>query len=76
LKENLLGSLQPGKWADFTILDRNYLTILEEDSPNIKVLATAVGGKFVHVRREIAADVRESPRVHKLSWLLDRDFAK
>ncbi len=61
-RENELGSLGPGKWADFIILDRDYMTIPEDDIPKIQVLATAVGGKFVHVRKEIAADLGESPK--------------
>jgi len=61
-KEKQLGSREAGKWADFSILDRDFLTIPEDDIPHIKVLATVVGGKFVHVRREIATDLGESPK--------------
>jgi len=30
MKEDGLGSLEPDKWADFTVLDRDYLTVPEE----------------------------------------------
>ena len=62
MREDQLGSLEPNKWADFIILDRDYLTVAEEDIPKIQVLATAVGGQFVHVRKDIAADLNESPK--------------
>ena len=61
-REKELGSLEAGKWADFIILDRDYLTVAEDDIPGIRVLATAVGGKFVHVGREIASDLGETPK--------------
>ncbi|MBI4464465.1 MAG: amidohydrolase family protein [Acidobacteria bacterium] len=62
LREDQIGSLKPGKWADFIILDRDYLAVPEDDIPKILVLATALGGKFVHVRKEIAAELGESPK--------------
>ncbi len=47
-KEKLIGSLEQGKFADFIVLDRDYLTIPEAEMPKIKVLDTVVGGKFVY----------------------------
>ena len=47
LKEKELGSLEPGKMADFIVLDRDYFTIPEQEIAKTKVLLTALGGKVV-----------------------------
>jgi predicted amidohydrolase YtcJ len=48
LKENLLGSLERGKFADLIVLNRDYLSVPEKDIGGIKVVLTLVGGKIVH----------------------------
>ena len=49
LKENVLGTLEPGKFADFIVLDKDILSIPEDQIPAVRVLLTAVGGKPVHL---------------------------
>ncbi|MBI4481346.1 MAG: amidohydrolase family protein [Acidobacteria bacterium] len=57
LREKTLGTLEPGKFADFIVLDRDYLTIPEGDIPNIRVLMTAVDGRPVHLVPSLAREI-------------------
>ncbi len=47
-EENLKGSVEVGKLADFAILSQDILTIPEEQIPATEVLYTIVGGKVVY----------------------------
>jgi predicted amidohydrolase YtcJ len=49
-QEHLLGSLTPGKYADFVILDRDIMTIAAPDILGAQVLATYIGGKAVYLK--------------------------
>ena len=54
LREDVLGSLEPGKWADLVVIDRDFLSIPNEHINLIKVLLTVVGGKLVHTEARFA----------------------
>ena len=47
-QESNLGSIQPGKYADLVVLDRDYFTVPADRIKDIKPLMTMVGGKIVY----------------------------
>ncbi|WP_432410174.1 amidohydrolase [Rasiella sp. SM2506] len=46
-EEGEKGTIEPGKAADFTILDRNIMEVPADSIPKIKVLATFINGEMV-----------------------------
>ena len=61
LREKTLGMLEPNSYADFLILDRDYLTIPEADIPKIQILMTVVGGRPVHLGADVAREFGMQP---------------
>ncbi len=47
-EEDHRGSIEPGKLADFAILTDDFLTVPVEKIPNMKALATYIGGQEVY----------------------------
>ena len=57
LKEKELGTLEPGKLADFVVLSKDYFTIPEAEIPTVMPLMTVLGGKTIVLREELARDI-------------------
>jgi len=51
-EEDIKGSIEPGKYADFAVLDKDILTCDPDEIHKIKVLETYVDGKKVYERDE------------------------
>jgi predicted amidohydrolase YtcJ len=51
-QEDRLGSLEPGKWADFIVIDQDFFTIPASEVDDIVVLQTWVAGEMVYERCE------------------------
>jgi hypothetical protein len=47
-QESVMGSITPGKYADFVVLDRDIMQVSEPDILRARVLSTWVGGKPVY----------------------------
>jgi predicted amidohydrolase YtcJ len=67
LREKQVGRLAPGSYADFIVIDRDFLTIPEDDIPKIQVLMTIVGGKTIHLGPELARELGTQP-VGPTAW--------
>ncbi len=49
-QENNIGSIQPGKYADLLVLNKDYLTVPITEIRNLFPVATMVAGKFVFMK--------------------------
>ena len=47
-RENDLGSIQPGRFADLVVTDKDYLTVPADQIKDIKSVLTVVGGRIVY----------------------------
>ncbi|MEE2822915.1 MAG: amidohydrolase family protein [Acidobacteriota bacterium] len=61
LRENQLGSIEPGKLADLVVLDRDYMTIPEKEIAKIQALMTILGGETMYVHSDFADEIDIRP---------------
>ncbi len=57
INEKNVGTLEPGKYADFVVLNKDYFTIPEAEIGSVYPLMTVLGGKPVVVRDEASKDL-------------------
>ncbi len=54
LAEDTLGTLEPGKYADFAVLDQDFFTVPVDEIPEMEVIMTGLGGEVVYDRDQLA----------------------
>jgi predicted amidohydrolase YtcJ len=69
LKEKELGTLEPGKLADFVVLSKDYFTVPEPEIPSVYPLMTVVGGKTIVLRDELARELGTSAIGPQLNFI-------
>ena len=47
MAEDTIGTLEAGKYADFTVLDQDFFTIPIDEVLNIKAIMTGLSGEIV-----------------------------
>lgn len=57
-EENVKGSIEPGKYADFVVIDRDILTCPIDDIKDTKVLMTVIGGKVVFETNDVNSRIK------------------
>jgi predicted amidohydrolase YtcJ len=67
LKAKELGSLEAGKFADLIVLDRDYMTIPEDDISEIRPLLTMMGGKMIFLRTDFSTEYNLKPAGAEIS---------
>lgn len=71
LREKQIGTLEPGKLADFVVFDKDYFTIPEKDIPTVIPLMTVMGGKTQVLREELAKELGTEPVGPQLHFRFD-----
>ena len=56
LKGDKMGSLEPGKWADLAVLDRDFMATPPEQMSAVQPQMTMVGGKIVFAHPQFAQE--------------------
>ena len=60
-REGVLGSVEVGKLADFTVLDKDIIALPTRDIPAARVLYTIVGGRIIYERGPRPQPGRDAP---------------
>ena len=71
LKGDKLGSLEPGKLADLVVLDKDYMTIPEDEIKNIQPQLTIFDGRPVFVHTNFAQEYNWRPKGAVISTYKD-----
>ena len=56
-RKSVLGSLEPGKLADYLVLNKDYFSVDSKLIKTVRPLMTVVGGKKVYLDPEFAAEL-------------------
>ena len=66
VREDKIGSLEEGKWADFIVIDQDYFRVPEKEIADIQVLLTVLGGEVIYANPDFGARGSRSFQVPRL----------
>ena len=61
LREKQIGTIAPGKWADFVVLNKDYFTVPVEEIANTIPYMTVTGGKIRFLHKDFAPQIGKQP---------------
>ena len=61
LRDKELGTIAPGRYADFVILNKDYFSVPENELPTVFPVMTVLGGKTIVLRSEYAKELGTNP---------------
>ncbi len=72
MKEDELGSLEPGKYADLLVLNQDYFSVPVEELDHTYPLLTVMGGEIRYLRTEYAQELGMEPVGYQLRYSWER----
>jgi predicted amidohydrolase YtcJ len=61
LRAEVLGTLEPRKWADLIVLNQDYFSVPEKEISDVRPLLTMVGGKIAYLDSGFASELGRQP---------------
>jgi predicted amidohydrolase YtcJ len=74
LKEKEIGTLEPGKLADFLVLNKDYFTVPESEIGGVFPLMTVLGGKTIVLRKELADEIGQTAVGPQIQFLAQTKY--
>ncbi len=74
IREDKIGSLEPGKLADFVVLNKDYFTIPEGEIPTVFPVLVSLGGKTTVLRKELADEWGVQPIGPQMEWEFETEW--
>lgn len=71
LRGDKIGSIQPGKLADLVVLDKDYLTVPDDDIKTIQPQLTIFDGRMIFVHTNFAKEYNLQPKNATISTYAD-----
>ena len=75
MKEDVLGSLEKGKWADFIVLSKDYFQGPPEALYDVYPVMTVIAGKTKVLREEFAKELGKNAIGPQIVWTAEAENA-